>query len=124
MTEWERVGKELQSRRRDWKWLREGLLAAEPDLKLTEQAVNHWKDRGIPAKHHSRIEKLLGMHRGWVNGDVPTKARSDQFSDYANDLAYMFDQIPLTDTMGRIKAFNACVAAIEPFIPSTDANGQ
>ena len=63
MTEWERVGKELQSRRRDWKWLREGLLAAEPDLKLTEQAVNHWKDRGIPAKHHSRIEKLLGMHR-------------------------------------------------------------
>ena len=124
MTNWERVDKELQSRRRDWKWLREALISADSDLKLTEQAMNHWKDRGIPSKHFARIEKVLGMHHGWVNGDAPTKARSEKYSNYANDIAYMFDQIPEGDTMTRIKAFNACVEALEKFIPSVGASGQ
>ena len=124
MSNWERVDKELQSRRKDWKWLRDALLANEPDLKLSEQAVNHWEGRDIPPKHHARIEKVLGMHRGWVNGDVPSRAQDSQFSGYANDLAYMFDQIPAHETMSRIKAFNACVEVLERFIPESGATGR
>lgn len=124
MSNWDRVDKELQSRRKDWKWLRDALTAAEPDLGLTEQAVNHWRARDVPAKHHARIEKVLGMHHGWVSGEVPTKARNAQFSNYANDLAYMFDRIPEHETMSRIKAFNACIEALESFIPDLDANDQ
>lgn len=124
MSNWARVDKELQSRRKDWKWLRETLNAAEPDLNLTEQAMNHWEARGIPAKHHVRIENALGMHNGWVSGAVPTRPANSNFSNYANDLAYMFDQIPESDTMTRIKAFHACVEALERFIPGPAASGQ
>jgi hypothetical protein len=124
MSTWNRVDKELQSRRKDWKWLRAAMLEAEPDLKLSEQAVNHWQERGVPPKHHARIEKIMGMHSGWVNGDVPTMARNENFSTYANDLAYLFDQIPESETMARIKAFNACVEALEKFTPATASKGQ
>lgn len=103
MTPWDRINEELLARRRDWKW-----LASE--LGLEQQTVNHWKTRGVPAKHHAAIEDKLGKSPRWViEGAVDVPKR---LSEMAQNLATLFDMIPVSDTIGRTRAYNIATEAI------------
>lgn len=58
-TVWERIDAELARRRKTWAWL-------SSSLGYSEQRVNNWKRRGIPASQHGAIADALGRSINWV----------------------------------------------------------
>jgi len=103
MTPWERIDKELDARRRDWKW-----LASE--LGLAQQTVNHWKSRGVPPKYFPAIEDKLDKPPRWsLDGDVVIPLK---LSEMAQNLATLFDMIPASDILARTRAYNIATEAI------------
>jgi hypothetical protein len=116
MTPWSRVNQALSVQQRDWKWLADRL-----GLKI--QAVNHWERRGIPARHHTKIEQTLDQPRGWVAGDVMPFEAPSELSPSAIEIAVLFDMIPSRDRIRRAQAFNLATAAIMQVLQSASANG-
>lgn len=68
---WHKVDKELTSRSKTWAWLAR-------QLGETDQAVNNWKRRGVPARQHAAIAMALDWSIDMLLGlvDPATFARS------------------------------------------------
>lgn len=115
MTPWQRVEQELAFQKRDWRWVSEQLQA-------TMQSINHWEHRGIPAKHHARLEDILGKPRGWVAEGI-VEQRKD-YTEMAKDLAELFDLIPKSEVVRRTRAYALAWDAIRREVPDIDANGK
>lgn len=50
---WHKVDKELERRSKTWAWFAR-------QLGETDQAVNNWKRRGVPARQHAAVAQALG----------------------------------------------------------------
>lgn len=85
MKEIERIDARLQEL--EWGWA--DLARA---LSMTEQRINNWKKRGIPARELRKIEDALKMHRYALDGQGE-------------------DLTPKTDEDGIVEAINLFVSA-------------
>lgn len=115
MTPWNRVNAALSLKKKDWKWLSD-------QLNLKIQTVNHWEKRGIPAKHHADIEKVLDHPRGWVSGDITPFEAPSELTPSAIEIAVLFDMIPASDRIRRAQAFNVATDAIIAVLQSVPAS--
>lgn len=50
---WHQVDKELERRSKTWAWFAR-------QLGETDQVVNNWKRRGVPARQHAAVAQVLG----------------------------------------------------------------
>jgi len=116
MTPWERVDKHLIAIGRGWVW-----LAGELEIDKI-QRVNHWKARGIPAKWHSDIERILKKPPGWVMGTMSPYAPPSTLSQGAKDLGALYDMIPEADKFRRMKALADASHAIMQVLQPSDAS--
>jgi len=106
MTPWERINFELSAMRRGTKWLAD-------QLDISQQTVNHWKERGVPPKYYSPVEDVLGKPRGWVLEGAAAPVNEQGVSGYSVEaltLAWLLDQIP--DRLERKIAENAATREI------------
>lgn len=117
MNPWTLVNAELRTSKKDWQWLADAL-----EMKI--QRVNHWEARGIPAKHHNRIEDILGKPRGWITGDAVQFTPPSHLSPAAIEIAVLFDMIPASDKIRRAQAFNGASDIIIAVLQSFAANGK
>jgi len=108
MNPWTRIDQELSAKKRNWKWLAQ-------ELGVSEQTVNHWEQRGVPAKHHHAIEDVLGKAPRWVIDGVEEVPA--ELSDMALNLATLFDMIPKSSLVARSRAYNLAFDAIRKELP-------
>lgn len=71
MTPWETIEEALQRRRpaAGPKWLSERL--ADNGLKVSLQAIGHWKTRGVPSGKYRVIAQILGLTVDQIEGLAP-----------------------------------------------------
>lgn len=50
---WTKIDTELQRRHKPWAWLARA-------VGVSDQAINHWKNRGVPSRQHKPVADLLG----------------------------------------------------------------
>lgn len=70
VTPWDRLNSELARRRISW-------TALADALGLRKQAVDHWKNRGIPAKYLRRIADFLEKPMDWLELGVDSHHPTD-----------------------------------------------
>lgn len=66
MTTWEIVVEALARKHKSYTWLAEQLSAI--DKPITDQAVNHWKDRGVPKGRYRPLATILGLTVDQIEG--------------------------------------------------------
>lgn len=116
MTPWMRVDKFLTASGKGWSW-----LAGELGIEKI-QRVNHWKNRGIPAKFHADIERILKKPPGWVMDTLSPYAPPSSLSQSAKDLGALYDLIPQSDNFRRMKALADASHAIMQVLQPSDAS--
>lgn len=66
MTTWEIVEEALARKHKSYTWLAEQLSAI--DKRITDQAVNHWKERGVPKARLRPLSTILSLSIDQLEG--------------------------------------------------------
>lgn len=86
------------------------------------------KDQVLGTVAHARASKFLRVNPDWLleeAGDIePTMATQLKLSQSALDIAELYDSIPMSNIMGRVKAFNEATLAIIKVLKSGEATGS
>jgi transcriptional regulator with XRE-family HTH domain len=73
-------------------------------------------DQVLSAVGHARVCRFLRVSSDWLLeevGDIePNQGGKSTVSQAAQDIANLFDSIPKSNTMGRVRAFNEATLAI------------
>lgn len=72
---WHQVDKELGRRERTWAWLAR-------QLGETDQTVNNWKRRGVPARQHAAIAQVFGWSVDRLLGIADAPIELENNPDY------------------------------------------
>jgi hypothetical protein len=110
-TTYSRIGKALKAQHMTWADLGR-------TIGVTDQVINNWSRREVPAKHHAAIARVLGWSIEHLlgEGEPPTapqgmSAPEPSFTKRANDLATMFDE--LKDPAVRRQAYATVQAVLQ-----------
>lgn len=87
------------------------------------------EDQTLAAVAHARVSKFLRVSSDWLLEEIgdmePAAPGADStMSQAARDIAELFDTIPASDRLGRIKAFNEATTAIMKVLQSSGATGS
>lgn len=99
MTPWTRIGNELHAKKMTWTQL--GVA-----LSCSKQTVSNWKNKGVPSKFYTAIDRFFGKQNGWTEGIEEVAHQSGHtFSPLALALAALFDTIPESEVKTRSRIF-------------------
>lgn len=91
---------------------------AERSVQNIYMILNNSKgdDQVLGARAHSNVARFLRVDPEWLLNEVgeiePTQAAAPKWSSAAQDIADLFDAIPVTDKVRRAEAFNGATTAI------------